>query len=126
MAYLRRRLSQSAGGRNLEARAQKPAGQVTKYKTAGKKCMGLRVITAIELVSAELKGVLTADQGDIVGELITPHDGKAGDKYLVADIGKAGYIESHLSKDIWVHVKVGIIPLDMRLIESARAELMKP
>ena len=88
--------------------------------------MGFRVISAIEFVAAELDVVLAANQAHVVSKLITPHDGKAGDKDLVANIGKAGDIESHLSKDIRIHVKVGIIPLDARLIESAWAELVEP
>ena len=126
MAYLRRRWSQSASGWNLEAWAQKPAGQVTEHKTAREKCVGFRVIAAIELVSAKLKGVLTANQGHIVGELITPHDGKAGDEYLVAQIGKAWNIEPYRSELVWIHIKIRIIPLDASFIERARGELMEP
>ena len=88
--------------------------------------MGLRVISPIEFVSAELDGVLAANQTHIVGKLITPHDGEAGKENLRSNVGEPGHIEPDLAGSIWVHIEVGIIPLDTSFIQCPRTELVEP
>src|SRR5579859_11789 len=77
-----RRGSQAAGCRHLETRAQDSAGQIAEHEASGEEGVRLRVVPAVELIAAELYVVLAAHQGHVIGKLIAPHDGEAGEEDL--------------------------------------------
>ena len=84
------------------------------------------MVAAIKFVATELDVVFAPDQADVVGELIAPHDGKARKEDLVPKIGKSRDIQADLAIGIGVDVKVGIVPLHTRFIQSSGAELVEP
>ena len=80
--------------------------------------MRLRVISPIEFIPAELDIVLAANQAHVVGKLIAPHDGEAGQEDLRSQVAKPRNIQTRLARRIGYHIKVGVIPLDARFIQS--------
>ena len=60
----------------------KNAGERPEDKTAGEKGVRFGVIAAEQLVSAELKSVIAADLGEVVGEFVAPQDGEVGQENI--------------------------------------------
>src|SRR5208282_1233990 len=86
------------GGGGSQARADQKAGERPEDKAAGEKSVRFGVIAAEHFVDAELKGVVAADHGEIVGEFIAAQDADVGDKNVRSQvIDKTGNLEPHLS-----------------------------
>ena len=111
---------------HLQTRAQESAGQVAENETSGEEGVRLRVVAAIELIAAKFEAVLAANQRDVIGKFVAPHDGKAGKENLCSNIAKARDVQSYLARNIWINIEIGIIPLNASFIQCSRAELVEP
>ena len=86
--------------------------------------MRFSVIATQQFRGAKLKGVVAADQGEVVGELVAAQDGDVGYEDIRPQIiDEAGNLKSHLSGHVRNHIEAVVIPLYPRLVLHRRCEL---
>ena len=85
-----------------ELRAKEGAGERPEDEAAGNERVGFGVIAAENLLASEFDGVVAADQGDVVRELVAAENREIGKEYIGAQIiREAGDLQSHLLPAHW-------------------------
>ncbi len=80
------------------------------------------MIATIQEFPAKFQSVTAPNQGEAVSDLGTAHDREVGQEDLGAEISESGDVETHFSRNIRNHVKVGIIPLQLKRVLRRLAE----
>ena len=89
--------------------------------------MRFRVIAAEYLVTAELKGVIAKDLGEIVCEFIAPQDADVGYENARSQVvNKTWNLQPHFSRLVRNNVEALVIPLHPGLVLRCRTELAIP
>ena len=89
--------------------------------------MRFRVIPAQHLRTAEPEGVMAADDGEIICELVSAKDREVGKENVGSEIvNETRDLKSHLSWFIGDHVKAVVIPLHASFILRGWGKLVIP
>src|SRR5450432_1215339 len=117
---------QSAGSRELQARAKHRAREVAEDKASRKEGVRLGVIATQQFITAELQCVLALDHAEVISKFIATHDGQAGNEDLITQVRCSRNVQANLAGSIGEHVKVIIVILDAGFVQSLAAELVEP